>query len=249
MIHSRPTWKTSLRPGEEFLAVLFDLDGVLTPTTSAHMAAWTHMFDAYFESHGIVPPFTDADYFANVDGRPRYDGVAAVLASRGVALPWGSPDDAPGTSTVCALGNAKDAAFDEVLRRDGVSPYPASLRLARELREASVATAVVSSSHAARAVLTAAGMIDLFDVIMDGYVALERSLPGKPAPDTYLDTASALGVNPADAVVIEDAVSGVSAAASGEFGLVIGVDRGAGREALMKAGAHLVVGDLDEVLA
>lgn len=248
-ITSPPNWTPPLEASRPFSAVLFDLDGVLTPTTAAHQAAWALMFDEFFGALGVLPAFAPEDYFAHVDGRPRYEAVADVLASRGLALPWGDPQDAAGTGTVCALGNAKDSLFEAVLARDGVKPYPASEQLARRLHEAGVATAVVSSSHAARNVLAVAGIDGLFDVVMDGHTAREQALPGKPAPDTYLHVAATLGVAPADAVVIEDALSGVAAAAAGGFGLIIGVDRGAGARALLDAGAHVVVADLSELLS
>lgn len=229
-------------------AALFDLDGVLTPTAEVHMRAWSEMFNAYLASRGITEPYTDADYFAYVDGKPRYDGVRSFLASRGIVLPDGDPSDSPELETACGLGNRKNGAFSAVLERDGVTPYPGSVRLLDYLSAQGVAVAVVSSSQNAPAVLRAAGLFDRFGVIVDGKLARAEGLPGKPAPDTYLFAAAALGIPKERAVVFEDAVSGVQAGRAGAFGLVVGVDRGVGAESLAAEGADLVVSDLEELL-
>ena len=192
--------------------------------------------------------YGDQDYFDHVDGKPRYDGVRDFLGSRGIDLPEGDPDDDPSGESVCALGNRKNDAFNEVLEREGVTAYPGSVALLDHLRDLDVPLAVVSSSANATAVLEAAGLLDRFAFVMSGAVATERGLPGKPAPDTFLAAADELGAGPAGSVVFEDAVSGVAAGAAGDFGLVVGVDRGAGREALSRAGAGLVVADLDELV-
>ena len=228
--------------------MLFDLDGVLTPTASVHMRAWDQMFRQAFAEHRITPPYTDADYFAHVDGRPRYDGVRATLASRGVHLAEGTPSDPPGLHSVCALGNAKNATVDQILAHEGVEAYPGSVRAVDDLERRGVAMAVVSSSRNTAAVLEAAGLRGRFPVVVDGVVAAAEHLPGKPAPDTFLLAAARLGVAPSRAAVVEDAVSGVAAASAGDFGLVVGVDRGAGAAALLAAGAHVVVRDLEELL-
>lgn len=228
-------------------AALFDLDGVLTPTADVHMRAWADMFNAFLEPRGEAP-YTDADYFAHVDGRPRYDGVRAFLASRGIELPEGDPGDSPDAETVSGLGNRKNDAFNAVLARDGVQPYPGSLALLDALAGTGVHLAVVSSSQNAPAVLEAAGIADRFEVVVDGAVAKADGLPGKPAPDTFLAAAQRVGVDKSRAVVFEDATSGVQAGRAGDFALVVGVDRGAGRDALTEAGADVVVSDLDEVL-
>lgn len=233
---------------DAFDAALFDLDGVLTPTADVHMVAWRRMFTEYFEAHGVSPEYSDADYFTYVDGKPRYDGVRACLASRGVVLPEGSPSDPPGAQTVCGLGNTKNALFDAVLREEGVVAYPGSVALLDHLTERGVAVAVVSSSRNATAVLTAAGLIDRFTVIVDGVVAADRGLPGKPEADTFRFAAQSLGVPVERAVVVEDAVSGVAAGRAGSFGLVVGVDRGAGAAELLAAGADVVVEDLGELV-
>jgi beta-phosphoglucomutase family hydrolase len=234
---------------KRYAAVLFDLDGVVTPTAVVHMAAWAELFNGYLaERHPDQPAYTDADYFAYVDGKPRYDGVRDFLSSRGITLPEGSSDD-PGTAeTVRGLGNRKNDAFNAVLDRDGVAAYPGSVRLIDHLGELGVPLAVVSSSANAPHVLQAAGLLDRFATVVDGRVADERHLAGKPAPDTFLHAAQLLNAAAADSVVLEDAVSGVTAGAAGRFGLVIGVDRGAGPAALTGAGADLVVSDLAQLL-
>ena len=233
-------------------AVLFDLDGVLTPTAEVHMRAWSEMFNAFLSSWedpaADTSTYTDDDYFAHVDGKPRYDGVRDLLTARGIYLPEGDPSDAPDLDTVCGLGNRKNDAFNAVLERDGVSPYPGSVALLDHLRDLGMPLAVVSSSANAPAVLEAAGLAGRFVTVVDGRVATELGLPGKPAPDTFVHAATACGATPARSVVVEDAVSGVRAGAAGEFGLVIGVDRGAGTQTLTDAGAHLVVADLAELV-
>lgn len=227
-------------------AHLFDLDGVITPTALVHMRAWEQMFTEVLRAQGVTEPYTDADYFAHIDGRPRYDGVREMLASRGIALPEGSPSDPPEAETVCGLGNRKNDLVLEMIRRDGVQPYPGTVAYLDSLGS-EARLAVVSSSRNAEEVLTGAGLRDRFETVVDGRVAEAAGLPGKPAPDTYLHAARILGVDAADSVVYEDAVSGVRAGAAGSFGAVIGVDRGAGADALRAAGATDVVADLAEL--
>ncbi|MDO5092149.1 MAG: beta-phosphoglucomutase family hydrolase [Propionibacteriaceae bacterium] len=231
-----------------YSAYLFDLDGVITPTAEVHMKAWAEMFNEYLAGRGDQPPWSDADYFAYVDGKPRYDGVRDFLASRGISLPEGSPDDDPGQQSVCGLGNRKNATFNHIIRRDGVAPFPGSKALIEAILAAGAKLAVVSSSRNAVPVLRAAQLDEAFPVIVDGNVADAQQLPGKPAPDTFVYAARQLGVQPAQAVVIEDALSGVAAGVTGGFGLVVGVDRGVGVEALTQAGAQLVVKDLKELV-
>jgi beta-phosphoglucomutase family hydrolase len=232
-------------------AVLFDLDGVLTPTAEVHMRAWAEMFGAFLaewdDPTADTSPYSDADYFAHVDGKPRYDGVRDFLASRGIRLPEGDPRDPPDARSVCGLGNRKNDAFNAVLARDGVDPYPGSVELLDLLREQGMPLAVVSSSANAPAVLEAAGLADRFVTVVDGRVATSLRLAGKPAPDTFVHAAKACGTTPARSAVVEDAVSGVRAGAAGGFGLVIGVDRGAGADVLAAAGADVVVTDLREL--
>ncbi len=229
-------------------AALFDLDGVLTPTAEVHMAAWSRMFNDFLAEREGQQPYTAADYFAYVDGKPRYDGVRDFLASRGIELPLGDPADPPQARTVCGLGNRKNDTFAAVLATDGVRPYPGSVRLLDYLSGLGTRVAVVSSSANAESVLTAAGLRDRFTVVVDGVVARREGLPGKPAPDTFAFAARALGVPRERAVVFEDATSGVAAGRAGAFGLVVGVDRGVGADALLESGADLVVGDLAELL-
>ena len=232
----------------QFEAALFDLDGVLTPTTDLHMRAWRQMFSTYFVEHDVAPAYTNADYFTYVDGKPRYDGVRATLASRGIELPEGDPADEPGAETVRGLGNAKNALFNRMLRDEGVVTFPGTLALLDALADRGVKVAVVSSSRNAREVLAAANLADRFPLVVDGEVARPAGLHGKPSPETFEHAAAALGVPTERAVVIEDAVSGVAAGRAGGFGLVIGVDRGAGAETLREAGADVVVRELAELV-
>ncbi|WOP17297.1 beta-phosphoglucomutase family hydrolase [Raineyella sp. LH-20] len=229
-------------------AVLFDLDGVITPTAAVHRRAWAELFEDVLTADSGVAPWSDADYYAYVDGRQRYDGVRAVLASRGLTLPEGEPDDPPGARTIHGLGNRKNDAFLAVLRRDGIAGYPGSLRLLDWLERRGIATALVSSSRNAAAVLEAAGLVGRFRVVVDGVVAAEERLAGKPAPDTYRYAARLLGVADDRAVVVEDAVSGVAAGHAGGFAVVVGVDRGVGAAALREAGADVVVPDLSDLV-
>lgn len=214
------------------------------------MRAWATMFEEFLASRGAPAPYTEADYFEHVDGRPRYDGVRAVLVSRGLELPEGEDadpgDQDRGQETVRGLGNRKNDLVLELLRKDGVAPYPGTVTYLDSLG-AGARLAIVSSSRNAEEVLASAGLRDRFEHVVDGKVAAAEQLPGKPAPDTFLRAAALLGVDPADAVVYEDAVSGVAAGAAGGFGAVVGVDRGAGREQLAAAGASLVVADLEKL--
>lgn len=231
-------------------AVIFDLDGVITDTASVHAAAWKALFDGYLEDRdgpGFVA-FDASDYLAHVDGKPRYDGVQSFLESRGIALPWGSPEDAPDDETVCGLGNRKNDLFNEVLAEEGAMAFPTSVELLDRLRIAHIARGCVSSSRNCRAVLESVGLLDHFEDILDGADAADRGLAGKPAPDTYLDCAKRLGAEPGRAAMVEDAISGVASGAAGGFRHVIGVDRGAGHEALFAHGATAVVDDLGELI-
>lgn len=248
MTSRRLDWTIPQAPTRSFGAALFDLDGVLTPTADVHMAAWRRMFTGYFVTHGVTPAYSDEDYFAYVDGKPRYDGVRACLASRGIVLPEGHPDDPAGDGTICALGNAKNDAFNEVLADEGVEPYPGSVALLDHLETLGTPMAVVSSSRNAADVLKVAGLAHRFTVVVDGKVAAHEAIAGKPAPDTYEYAARLLGVDTTDCVVVEDAISGVQAGAAGDFALVVGVDRGAGAEDLLLHGAAVVVSDLGELM-
>lgn len=228
--------------------VLFDLDGVLTPTAEVHMRAWQSVFDDVFEQWGITPPYTDYDYYAYVDGKQRSDGVASVLQSRNIEIPWGEVDDDPTAETVCGIGNRKNAAFAAALRSEGIEPFPGSLALLRVLRSAGIPMGVVSSSKNAEEVLATAGIRDFFTVVVDGVVAQRLELASKPAPDMFREGARALGVDPATSAAVEDALSGVASAVVAGYATVVGVDRGAGPEALRKAGATSIVDDLARLL-
>ena len=234
-------------------AVLFDLDGVLTATARQHAAAWTRLFDGYLAPRAAARGepfrrFEPRDYARFVDGRPRYDGVRAFLASRGITVPDGAPDDPPGRETVCGLGNRKQAFFQEVLASEGVDVITGTVAVVHHLRRHGVRRAVVSSSRNCAAILDAAGIAGLFELQVDGVVAERQGLAGKPAPDTFLHAARALGVAPSRAVVVEDAIAGVAAGRDGGFALVVGIDRTGSSDDLAQAGAHLVVTDLADTL-
>jgi beta-phosphoglucomutase family hydrolase len=227
-----------------FDAVLFDLDGVLTPTAEVHMHAWQAMFEELFTAWDITPAYTERDYFDYLDGKKRYDGVASLLRSRDVEVPWGDPADPPTADTVCGIGNRKNVVFSRLLRAEGIVAYPGSVALLDQLDAAGTPTAVVSSSKNAEEVLQSAGLRERFPVVMDGVIAERDHLASKPAPDVFVEAARMLGVDPARSAAVEDAISGVQSAAAGGFALVIGVDRGTGPDELRRAGAHVVVNDL-----
>jgi len=235
-------------------ACLFDLDGVLTQTAKVHAAAWKQTFDEYLRqrSSDRGEPFVAFDpvddYDAYVDGKPRYDGVRSFLSSRGIELPQGSSGDPPGNQTIDALGNRKNEILQKMIQDQGVEPYEGSVRYVKAAREAGLRRAVVSSSTNCHDVLVAAGILDLFEEIVDGHTAEREHLSGKPAPDTFLAGARALGVSPDQAAVYEDALAGVAAGRAGDFGLVVGVDRVGQSDALKAHGADIVVGDLAELL-
>ncbi len=229
--------------------VLFDLDGVLTPTAEVHMHAWRTMFTDLFSAWGISPEYTDDDYYRYLDGKQRYDGVASLLRSRDVEIPWGDPSDPPSADTVCGVGNRKNEVFAAVLREDGIAPYPGSLALLERLRAAGTPLGVVSSSKNAEEVLAAAGIRDFFRIVMDGVVAAREGLRSKPEPDMFAEGARLLGVDPARSAAVEDAHSGVQSASAAGFALVVGVDRGAGAQTLLDLGADLVVNDLAAFVA
>lgn len=243
MSHSAPQALPAL---DRYRAVLFDLDGVLTPTAELHMHAWRAMFEELFAEKGVAQPYTDDDYFVHLDGKQRYEGVLSLLRSRGIEVDWGFPTDPSTADTVCGIGNRKNDVFSRVLQEDGVQPYPGSLALLDRLQAKGTPMAIVSSSKNAETVLTAAGIRDRFPVVVDGLVAATETLGSKPSPDMFAHAAKALGVEPAEAAVFEDAISGVAAARAGAFGLVVGVNRGVGPEALFEAGADVVVADLGE---
>jgi beta-phosphoglucomutase family hydrolase len=235
-------------------ACLFDLDGVLTQTALVHNAAWKQTFDAFLQAwstqHGqpFVPFDSGADYHDYVDGRPRADGVRTFLASRGITLPEGLPDDAPGVETVNGIGNRKNELVLQKIKEGAVQVYPGSVEYLVAAKEASLRRAVVSASANCKDVLEAAGIADLMEARVDGLTARERQLPGKPAPDTFLYAAQLLDTPPDNCAVFEDAQAGVAAGRAGGFGIVVGVDRVGQAAALLANGADIVVQDLSELL-
>jgi beta-phosphoglucomutase family hydrolase len=235
-------------------ACLFDLDGVLTKTAVVHNAAWKEMFDAYLQERSrrtgepFVPFDTGRDYDEYVDGKPRADGTRSFLASRGIELPEGGDDDPPSAETIHGLGTRKNEIVLRRIREDGVEAYESSVRYVRAARDAGLRRAVVSSSANCRDVLIAVGIEDLFEARIDGVVAGREHLRGKPAPDTFVAAARALGLGPQAAAVFEDALAGVEAGRAGRFRFVVGVDRTGQADALKKHGADVVVADLAELL-
>ncbi|MGW2254438.1 HAD family hydrolase [Kitasatospora sp. NPDC001660] len=239
---------------DDIRAFLFDLDGVLTQTAIVHAAAWKDTFDTFLRAEAartggqFVPFDAVTDYDTYVDGRPRLDGTRAFLRSRGVDLPEGTDDDPPNARTVHGISLAKNDTVLRMIREQGVKPYDGSVAYVRRLRALGLPRAVVSSSANCRDVLRAAGIADLFDVVVDGIVAKREGLSGKPAPDTYLHAARVLGVEPAHAAVFEDALAGVASGRAGGFGAVVGVNRTGQAAELRREGATVVVEDLSELL-
>ncbi|MFG2123047.1 HAD family hydrolase [Streptomyces sp. NPDC048710] len=241
---------TQLGLPDTILACLFDLDGVVTKTAVVHAAAWKETFDAFLREYEGPQgrPFDEiADYDEYVDGRPRADGVRSFLDSRGIHLPEGGPDDPPDARTVHGLGNRKNDLLLERIRTGGVEAYEGTLHYLEAVRAQGLRTAIVSSSANCQDVLRAVGAEHFFDVRIDGVVAAERNLPGKPHPDTFLAAAHELGVEPAQSAVFEDALAGMDAGRSGGFGYVVGVDRVGQTDALYAHGASIVVKDLAEL--
>lgn len=229
-------------------AVLFDLDGVLTPTADVHRAAWRDTLTRVLAERGLTAPYTDADYFDFIDGKPRLDGVRSFLASRGITVGDTATATTVTDAQVTAIGDAKQADVVTVLERDGVAPYPGSSAFLAAVRDRGLAVAVVSSSANAHLVLTAAGLAPYFSVVVDGTLADAQDLPGKPSPATYEYAAELLGLPDSACIVVEDAVAGVRAGAAGGFHSVIGVNRGVGAPALLADGASYVVDDLAELV-
>jgi beta-phosphoglucomutase family hydrolase len=246
-VHREPLVRTC-----EIGAVIFDMDGVVTDTAVVHAAAWKQLFDEFLRSRvgpvGEVKPFdVDEDYLRYVDGKPRYDGVRSFLASRDIVVPQGDPADPPDRDTICSLGNRKDGYFLTRLREEPALAYPSTTQAVRDLAAHGVRTAVISASRNMSEVLESAGLSALFEVRVDGVIADERHLPGKPDPAVFLEAARLLGVAPARAAVVEDALAGVEAARRGGFALVVGVDRHGHGDALRRGGAHVVVRDVGEL--
>ncbi|MFG2127353.1 beta-phosphoglucomutase family hydrolase [Streptomyces sp. NPDC048751] len=241
---------TDLGLPDTIVSCLFDLDGVVTKTAVVHAAAWKEMFDAFLrerDGEDFRPFDSGADYDEYVDGRPRADGVRTFLASRGIELPEGDPDDPPDAATIHGLGNRKNELLLEKIRTQGVEAYEGTLRYIEAVRAQGLSTAIVSSSANTRDVLRSIDAEHLFDVRIDGVVAAERKLPGKPHPDTFLAAARDLGVEPSGAAVFEDALAGMDAGRAGRFGYVVGVDRVGQTDALYRHGADVVVKDLAEL--
>jgi len=246
-----PTSRSAGPVPEGVTACLFDLDGVLTSTAELHMAAWKQTFDDFLrEREGdAFTPFTEEDYVEHVDGRPRADGVRDFLTSRGITLPEGSHDDPPTADTVWGVGNRKNDVLQSVIKERGVTPYPGSVRYLQAVRDAGLAIAVVTASENGAAVLDVADLSRFVDARIDGLVINERKLRGKPAPDSFLAGAEALGVKPSSAAVFEDALAGVQAGRAGGFGWVVGVDRTHHADELRAHGADIVVADLGDLVA
>lgn len=235
-------------------AVIFDMDGVVTRTATLHIRAWTRLFDEYLdlrrargEAHQPFDPVRE--YLAYVDGKPRYDGVQSFLESRDIPIPYGGREDGRDAETACGLGNRKDQYFEEILNAEGVGVFESTVERIAELRALGARTALGTSSRHGGRIVRMTGIDHQFDVIADGNTIRERSLKGKPSPDLFLEAARELGVSPARTAVVEDAVSGVQAGVRGDFGRIIGIDRGGNREALERSGADLVVEDLAELSA
>jgi beta-phosphoglucomutase family hydrolase len=239
---------------DEVRACLFDMDGVVTQTAVVHAAAWKEMFDDFLRQYAertgteFVPFDAHAEYDAYVDGKPRLDGTRSFLESRGIELPEGTPDDPPGTPTISGLSNRKNELVLAKLAAGGVQVYEGTVTYIRSVRDKGISTAIVSSSANTQQILDSVGLAGLFDARVDGVIATERGLRGKPAPDTFLFAAEQLHVPPGRAAVFEDALAGVEAGRAGHFALVVGVDRVGQAEELRKHGADIVARDLAELL-
>jgi len=239
-------------PEHLFKAVIFDLDGVVTNTAKLHTAAWKKAFDDYlqYRSQRDGTPFLEftlEDYLAYVDGKPRYDGVKSFLESRDIHLPYGKPEDGKTDETVCGIGNSKNDAFRLVLEKNGVDVFETTVSLVRELKKNAIRVGVASSSKNCELVLKRAGLLEMFETRVDGVVSDELGLNGKPEADIFISAASNLGAAPSEAVVVEDAVSGVAAGRKGGFGLVLGIAREDNAADLRRNGADIVVKDLAEI--
>ena len=234
---------------ETIRGCLFDLDGVLTQTATVHQAAWTRTFDEFLRARDPqAAEFSDADYQRYVDGKPRADGVRDFLASRSIDLPEGTPDDGPDEQTVQGVATRKNDLVQAELDEHGVTVYEGSVRYLRAVKDAGLPVAVVTASANGEKVIAAGGFADLVDARIDGVVTAREGYRGKPAPDTFLAGARALSLEPGEAVVFEDAQSGVAAGRAGDFGYVVGVDRVGQADALREHGADVVVTDLAELL-
>lgn len=235
-----------------FEAVIFDMDGVITKTAITHAAAWKKMFDEFLQARADknnekFDEFTQSDYLAYVDGKPRYKGVASFLESRNISIPFGDPSDEAGKETICGLGNRKNDAFNEVIARDGVEVYESTAKLLEDLTAAGIKLGVASSSKNCAPVLEAVDLLSAFGARVDGVVSAELGLHGKPEPDIFTTACEMLGSTPAKSIVVEDAVSGVQAGAKGKFGLTLGIARENNEKELAENGADFVISDLEEI--
>lgn len=236
-----------------FEAVIFDLDGVITKTAKVHSLAWKIMFDDYlqFRKNKYSEPFKefthDQDYLIYVDGKPRYKGVESFLISRGIRIDYGDPSDSSGAETICGLGNKKNSNFNEILAENGVEVYKSTVKIIYELKKLNIKPGVASSSNNCKPVLEAAGLLELFDTRVDGVISEELNLKGKPEPDIFITACDNLQVDYKNAIIVEDAVSGVQAGAKGNFGLVLGIAREGNEEELMQNGADRVIRDFSEI--
>ena len=224
-------------------ALVFDLDGVITQTRKTHKKAWKKMFDHFLDEAGHSGEFSEQDYAAYVDGKPRYEGVRSFLSSRGIELPFGEENDPPGHETVCAIGNRKNYLFNRLIRDEGVEVYDDAVEKIKTWKRAGIKTAIVSSSRNCRTILEKTGIADLFEVRVDGAVSAERGLKGKPDPDIFIEAARELDARPERSIVFEDAVSGTQAGQKGFFGLVVGVARFGNSDELLKNGADICIPD------
>ncbi len=236
----------------DFDAAIFDLDGVVTKTMPTHALAWKKAFDEFLSQHqgndSAVRPFDiETDYMIYVDGKPRLEGIKSFLQSRKISLPAGDPKEAPGFRSIHALGNLKNGYFLEKVKKDGVEVYQSTLEFIRKLKAQGIKTGIISSSKNCALILDSAGLAEMFEVRVDGVDLIKLNIPGKPAPDMFLEAARQLGAEPSRTVIIEDAVSGVEAAKAGGFGLVIGISRLGNRKDLLQYGAHVVVNDAAEI--
>lgn len=243
--HPNPSMK--YKKISESSAIILDLDGVITQTASLHQQAWKKMFDAFLESYPSQKKFSKEDYEEYVDGKPRYDGVRSFLASRSIEVPEGTEKDEDGADTVYGLGKRKNQYFLKLLSTEGAQVYDDTVLWINKWKKEGKKLAVVSSSKNCRPVLEKAGLIDIFDTIVDGTDAKQQSLKGKPDPDIFLEAAQRMEIEPAKAVVFEDAIAGVEAGSRGSFGLVIGINRDNDQQRMQKAGAHLVINSLSEL--
>ena len=243
--------KPATIPRDKFDAFIFDMDGVVTRTATLHFAAWKRLFDDFLSARlvpgDVLKPFTQEDYLQYVDGKPRYDGVNDFLRSRGVRLPYGKPDDPPSNASVCGLGNRKYVYFWQIVGERGVDVFASTIEMIQALKGAGIKTGIFSASTNAKRILTAGGVLDLFDARVDGEVAGELALRGKPQPDMLLELTRRLGTVPKRTAVVEDALAGVQAGRAGGFALVVGVNRTPTAGRLLQAGADVEVGDLGEL--